>query len=92
MQHNTCPRPGWLYGGKLGQYHYARRSADMCEIAAVQAGSAIVPELVAKCGSEAEHKMMLEEAEKAEAVTAAKRKRSSASRLRSFDWPAVMRR
>lgn len=40
-----------LYDGKIGQYRYARRDAEMADIAVVRIDSLIVPKLIGKVGN-----------------------------------------
>ncbi|MCZ7911422.1 hypothetical protein O9X94_19025 [Agrobacterium leguminum] len=69
-----------LYRGKVGEYRYARRSAEMAEIATVRANSAIVPELVAHSGEDVEFDRLLKEVSQAAAI--AKAKQSEIKRIK----------
>lgn len=62
-----------LYDGKIGQYHYARRDAEMADIAVVRIDSFIVPKLIDTVGNADTYKDLLLQGQAAKKMRLKKR-------------------
>lgn len=65
-------RDAGLYPGTVGQYRYARRSADMAEIAQVRSDSSIIPTLIQSAGDADTYQALIAAAQTAKKVAADK--------------------